>query len=317
MSSSWGDDDETTTAAAGYLRQFRDLVGLSSAHVTPDLEREMARRTRDLMANMISQNHPTTPTVPRNGFGMPTPGTSGSPWSTSAEVRERLQAAQREGRRTIHANKLKRIQEEQQENLRRAAEEQQETADRWRRAQEERGKQADRLKAQNEAAARARANAAAATALRAQNRMADRNSKQLDHISLRLRHTRAGQAMREFSARAKAQAKAEVDGLRAQQDELALVSAQQDLDRVMLQHDLAKQIRATRRIALEEQVRQAEEDRLRAEREQADQDKAASLSDADDVSSSRSTSYFMERQGFLWGGESSLSISGLAPSSES
>ncbi|KAG9669150.1 hypothetical protein KCU99_g7291, partial [Aureobasidium melanogenum] len=99
---------------------------------------------------MISQNHPTTPTVPQNGFGMPTPGTSGSPWSTSAEVRERLQAAQREGRRTIQANKLKRIQEEQQENLRRAAEEQQETADRWRRAQEERRKQADRLKAQNE-----------------------------------------------------------------------------------------------------------------------------------------------------------------------
>ncbi|KAG9515992.1 hypothetical protein KCV07_g7020, partial [Aureobasidium melanogenum] len=150
MSSSWGDDDETTTAAAGCLRQFRDLVGLSSAHVTPDLEREMARRTRDLMANMISQNHPTTPTVPQNGFGMPTPGTSGSPWSTSAEVRERLQAAQREGRRTIQANKLKRIHEEQQENLRRAAEEQQETADRWRRAQEERRKQADRLKAQNE-----------------------------------------------------------------------------------------------------------------------------------------------------------------------
>lgn len=114
--------------------------------------------------------------------------------------------------------------------------------------------------------------------------------------------------MREFSARAKAQAKAEVDGLRAQQDELALVSAQ---------HDPANQIRATRRIALKEQARQAEEDRLRVEREQADQDKAASLSDADDVSSSRRTSYFMERQGFLWGGESSLSISELAPSSES
>ncbi|KAG9558508.1 hypothetical protein KCU77_g15589, partial [Aureobasidium melanogenum] len=198
---------------------------------------------------------------------MPTPGTSGWLWSSSAEVRERLQAVQREGRRTVQANKLKRIQEEEQERLRRAEEEEQED----------------------------------------QQKINIQNFKQQDHISLRLRHTRAGQAMRKFSARGKARAKAGVDGLRAQQDELAHVSAQQDLDRLMLQHDLANQIRATRRTALEEQARQAEEDRLRVEREQADQDEAASLSDADVVLSSRSTGCFLERQGFLWGGEFSLS----------
>ncbi|KAH0350658.1 hypothetical protein KCU83_g4683, partial [Aureobasidium melanogenum] len=303
---SWEDDDETATAVAGCLRQFRDLVRLDSAHVTPDLEREMARRTRDLMADMLSQQHPTTPTPRGHQFGMPTPGTSASPWSTSAEVRERLQTAQREERRTVQVNKFKRIQEEQQERLRRAeeeeqerlrraAEEEQERANRWRAAQEERRKQADRLEAQNAAAAKARADAAAAAALRAQNQAADRvmlnnfsvqqelnnqNFKQQSHISLRLCHTRASQAMRAFFARAEAQAKAELDQLRAQQDELALASAQQDLDRLILQHDPANQVDAARRAALQEQARQAEEDRLRLEREQAAQAEADRLAAA-------------------------------------
>ncbi|KAG9624754.1 hypothetical protein KCU64_g19628, partial [Aureobasidium melanogenum] len=224
---------------------------------------------------------------------MPTPGTSGWLWSSSAEVRERLQAVQREGRRTVQANKLKRIQEEEQkgsEELKRRNKTENETA------------AAAVLRDPNQAADRAILNN-----LRDQQKINIQNFKQQDHISLRLRHTRAGQAMRKFSARGKARAKAEVDGLRAQQDELAHVSAQQDLDRLMLQHDLANQIRATRRTALEEQARQAEEDRLRVEREQADQDEAASLSDADVVLSSRSTGCFLERQGFLWGGEFSLS----------
>ncbi|KAG9950390.1 hypothetical protein KCU85_g3730, partial [Aureobasidium melanogenum] len=123
MSSSWEDDDETATAVAGCLRRFRDLVGLDSAQVTLDLECEMARRTRDLMAGMLSQQHQATPTTAPNGLGLLTPGTSASPRSTSAEVLERLQAVQREERLRIQANKLKRIQDEQQERLRRAEEE--------------------------------------------------------------------------------------------------------------------------------------------------------------------------------------------------
>ncbi|KAG9700851.1 hypothetical protein KCU95_g940, partial [Aureobasidium melanogenum] len=207
---------------------------------------------------------------------MPTPSTSASPWSTSAEVQERLQAAQREGRLRIQANKLKRIQDEQQEEFRRAEGEERDRVSRWRKAQEEAREQAARVKAQNAAAARARADAAAVAALKAQKQEEDRamlnkfrvqqrlniqNFKLQDHFSLRLRHTTAGQAMGDFLARVKAQAQAEVDQLRAQQDKLALASAQQDLDRLRLQHDPANQIETARRAALQEQAARAEADR--------------------------------------------------------
>ncbi|KAH0346059.1 hypothetical protein KCU81_g4159, partial [Aureobasidium melanogenum] len=296
MSSSWEDDDETATAVAGCLRRFRDLVGLDSARVTPDLEREMARRTRGLMAGMLSQQHQNSPTTAPNGLGLLTPGTSASTWSTSAEVLERLQAVQREGRRKVQAKKLERIQNEQQEESRRAEEEERDRVSRWRKAQEEAREQAARAKAQNAAAARARADAAAVAALKAQKQEEDRamlnnfrvqqrlniqHFKQQDHFSLRLRHTRAGQAMREFFARAKAQAEAEVDQLRAQQIELALASAQQDLDRLTLQHDPINAIEAARRAALQERARQAEEDRLRVEGERAARAEAERLAQAE------------------------------------
>ncbi|KAG9660173.1 hypothetical protein KCU64_g3360, partial [Aureobasidium melanogenum] len=104
----------------------------TGGHLTPRFCKQAtfdgAKEKGDLMANMLSQQHPTTPTAPQHGFGMPTPGTSASPWSTSAEMGERLQTAQREERRTVPAKKLKRIQEEQREKLRRAEEEEQERA---------------------------------------------------------------------------------------------------------------------------------------------------------------------------------------------
>lgn len=58
--------------------------------------------------------------------------------------------------------------------------------------------------------------------------------------------------------------KAKVDRLRAQQDVLALASAQQDLDRLILQHDPINEIEAARRTALQEQAARAEADRLAA-----------------------------------------------------
>ncbi|KAH0369416.1 hypothetical protein KCU65_g3268, partial [Aureobasidium melanogenum] len=94
---------------------------------------------------------------------------------------------------------------------------------------------------------------------RVQQRLNIQNFKQQDHISLRLRHTRADQAMR------------------AQQDEFALASAQQDLDRLMLQYDPANEADAARRADLEEQAHQDELARQRIQRQQAAQAEADRL----------------------------------------